>query len=55
MAQVNEFSTMYGKDAKSRLTEIIRLINTLAIWGHYPVLSHTEFPRVHHWGVGCGG
>ena len=40
---------------ESRLTEIIPLICTSALWGQYPLFSHPEFPypefpQVHHWG-----
>ena len=39
---------MYGKMQEFRLTEIIPLICTSALWGQHPVFSHPGFLRVHH-------
>ena len=36
---------MCGKMQESRLTEIIPLMCTSALWGQYPVLSHPESPQ----------
>ena len=36
---------MYGKMQEFRLTEIIPLICTSALWGQYPVFSHPESPQ----------
>ena len=40
---------MYGKIQKPGLTEIIPLIDTLAIEGQYPMLSPPEGPLGDHW------
>lgn len=40
----NYFST-YGKIQGSRLTEIILLICTLAVWGRYPIFSPPALPQ----------
>lgn len=36
---------MHGKMQESRLTEVIPLVCTSAIWGENPVLSHSKSPR----------
>ena len=37
--------SMYGKTQESRLTEIIPLMCTSAIWGQHPAFLHPECPR----------
>ena len=45
---------MYGKIQESELTEIIPLLCTSAVWGHYPVFSQPELPQGSLWEVVAG-
>ena len=54
--QVNEFRAfffLYEKMQECGITEFFPFVCTSALWGQYPVFSHSEFPQDSTWGSSC--